>query len=287
MTKASFPTGPSGWTGDHIGEQEYAALISLLEKKRQFRLDHYKDNCIRRRIAKRLRAAGIKNFQDYLDRLQNDDDELDALLATLSIHVSRFFRNPDTFRIIEQKVLPDLCCRAREESRDCLHLWSIGCATGEEPYSLALLIDELRPNGLGIDLLATDVSPTVLVAARQGLYRPERLLEVPEATLKRYFAKQGETYRLADRIREMVRFERHNLMGPQEFPKTDMILCRNVLIYFSRAEQERILKRFSAALATGGFLVLGRSEALSGEIRRHFHPEFPVERIYRRLPQAD
>ena len=283
MSDRSLPTGPGGWTGDNLGEQNFRALLALLKEKRQFRLDQYKDRCIRRRVAKRLRAAGVDNFRDYLVRLQSDDVELDALLATLSIHVSRFFRNPDTFRRIEQTVLPDLCRLARENSRDSLRIWSIGCATGEELYSLALLIDELRPGDIRVDLLGTDVSPAVLEVARQGLYRPERLLEVPQTILRRYFTAEGDAFRLAEHIRRMVRFERHNLMALQEFPAADMILCRNVLIYFSRAEQERLLWRLCRSLPPGGFLVLGRSESLSGDIRRHFHPEFPVERIYRRI----
>ena len=283
MSDSSFPTEPGGWTGDNLGEQNFRALLDLLKEKRQFRLDQYKDRCIRRRVAKRLRAAGVDNFRDYLLRLQSDDVELDALLATLSIHVSRFFRNPDTFRRLEQTILPGLCRLARENSRDRLRIWSIGCATGEELYSLALLIDELRPAGIQVDLLGTDVSPAVLEVARQGLYRPERLLEVPQPILKRYFTAEGEAFRLAERIRRMVRFERHNLMALQEFPAADLILCRNVLIYFSRAEQERLLLRLCRALPPDGILVLGRSESLSGDTRHHFHPEFPVERIYRRI----
>ncbi|HKL26816.1 MAG TPA: protein-glutamate O-methyltransferase CheR [Desulfuromonadales bacterium] len=282
MTSSSPSTGSPTWTGDSLGDQELQALLALLAEKRQFRLDNYKDRCIRRRIAKRLRAAGVTDLQDYLVRLANDDDELDALLATLSIHVSRFFRNPDTFRIIEQRVLPELCRRAWEDGRTHLRFWSVGCAGGEEPYSLALLIDELRPQGLQVDILGTDVSPVILKAARQGLYRRERLTEVPAAILDQYFSAEGDAFRLEPRIRGMVRFERHNLMAAGPLPAADMILCRNVLIYFSRSEQARVLAQFSDVLPVGGVLVLGRSEALSGDIRRCFYPEFPVERIYRR-----
>lgn len=282
MTSFPHSEGPRAWTGDLLDDRELRKLLDLLEEKHNFRLDNYKDRCIRRRIAKHLRAAGVASLGDYLVRLQSDDQELEALLDTLSVHVSQFFRNPDTFQAVAQRVLPELCRRAWENNQDRLRLWSVGCASGEEPYSLALLLDELRPHGLQVEILATDVSQAVLERARQGLYRPERLEEVPEPVLKKYFTREGDAFRLAERIRGMVRFEQHNLMTDDVFPAADMIFCRNVLIYFSRTEQNRILEGLSRALPEGGILVLGRSEALSGDIRSRFHPEFPVERIYRR-----
>ena len=218
----------------------------------------------------------------YLERLAGDEDELDALLATLSIHVSQFFRNPDTFLALERHVLPDLCRRARAAGRGALRLWSVGCAGGEEPYSLALLVDELRPAGLEISILATDVSEPVLDTARDALFDPARLLEVPPAVRDRYFAGEQGRFRLDARVRAMVRFERHNVMTATEFPPADLILCRNVLIYFTREEQARILARFAAALPEGGALVLGRAETLVGPERQLFRAEFPAERIYRR-----
>lgn len=274
------------WTSEDLAEEEFSALMSLLRERRQFRLDQYKDRCVRRRIAKRLRLIGATDMASYLHRLKTDDDELDALLATLSIHVSKFFRNPDTFRAIERDILPDLCRRVQAEGRKMLRLWSVGCAAGEEPYSLALLMDEIGSGGLQIEILGTDVSAPILTRATQGVYSAERLDEVPEKVRNTYFQEEPEGYRLTYRIRKMVHFERHNIMTATTFPSADLILCRNVLIYFSRSEQERILTRFSEALPDYGALVLGRSETLVGEIRTLFRPEFPVERIYRRMPAA-
>ncbi len=275
------------WTGEDLKEQDFMAIMDLLRERRAFRLDHYKDRCVRRRIAKRLRAAGVADMSAYLDQLHHDDDELDALLATLSIHVSRFFRNPGTFQVLEQDVLPDLCRRAKAAGRSSLRFWSVGCAGGEEPYSLALLMDELKPAGLQIEILGTDVSTSILEIARAGCYSRERLTEVPPSVLQCYFKPVGEDYQLIERVRSMVSFERHNVMSSTAFPAVDLILCRNVLIYFSRAEQERILTRFSEALSEEGALVLGRSETLIGAIRGSYRSEFPVERIYRRLPTQE
>ncbi len=275
------------WTGDDLSEQEFAAIAELLLCQRQLDLDHYKDRCIRRRIARRLRARAVRDVDSYLGLLRTEPEELDTLAATLSIHVSQFFRNPDTYRVMEQSILPDLCSRARKNGRSELVLWSAGCAAGEEAYSLALLADDLAAPGLEIRILATDISEPVLETARQAIFSSARIKEVPPAVLSRYFDKMGgDRYRLIDRIRSKVRFAQHNIMTEEDYPPADLILCRNVLIYFTREEQERILARFAAALPEQGALVLGRSETLVGDNRRLFHPEFPTERIYRRTAQA-
>lgn len=274
------------WTGDDLTEQDYAEIIALLSDQRQLHLDNYKDRCIRRRIAKRLRAVGAVDVAGYLRRLRTDGDELDALLATLSIHVSRFFRNPEMFQLLEQDVLPDLCRRVHAEGRRSLRLWSVGCAAGEEAYSLALLIDQMPASGLEVDILGTDVSAPVLIAARHALYDRHRLTDVPPEVLRRYFREESGRFQLIDRIRSMVRYERHNIMAQGPFPPVDLVLCRNVLIYFARAEQARILANFSQALPPYGALVLGRSEVLEREMRTLYRSEYPIERIYRRIGPA-
>lgn len=273
------------WTGDDLTDDELAAITLLLRESRQFDLDQYKDRCIRRRIAKRLRSCKVVDVASYLKRLEMDRDELDTLLATISIHVSQFFRNPDTYRILEQKILPDLCRRARSAGRTELTLWSAGCASGEEPYSLALLIDDMNVRDLKINILATDVSEPILAAARCGTFEALRLKEVPPEVLNEYFHGNNGHYQVIERIRNQVEFRQHNIMTASHYPPADMILCRNVMIYFTREEQERILSRFAATLPEHGALVLGRSETMTGDIRRCYQSEFPVERVYRRTAE--
>jgi len=270
------------WTGDDLTDDEFAAITQLLRERRQFDLAQYKDRCIRRRIAKRLRSCKVTDVASYLKRLEMDRDELDTLLATISIHVSQFFRNPDTYRILEQKILPDLYRRARAAGRTELTLWSAGCASGEEPYSLALLVDDMNARDLKINILATDVSKPVLDTARSGTYEALRLKEVPPDVLDKYFHAEDDHYQVIERIRNQVEFRHHNIMTASNYPPADLILCRNVMIYFTREEQERILSRFAAALPEHGALVLGRSETMTDNIRRYYQSEFPVERVYRR-----
>lgn len=274
------------WTGEDLSDDEYSAVTQLLRERRKFDIGQYKDRCIRRRIAKRLRACMVNDFPSYLRRLEMDRDELDTLLATISIHVSQFFRNADTFRILEQKILPDLCRYARAAGRNELTLWSAGCASGEEPYSLALLVDDMAVTDLDIRILATDVSEPVLEIARAGHFDPSHLREVPAEIVAKYFHLENGRYRLIERVRKKVEFRRHNIMTASDYPVADLILCRNVLIYFTRQEQERILERFAAALSEQGAMVLGRSETIVEKVRRYYQAEFSVERIYRRTTES-
>jgi len=270
------------FVGSEFPEAEFEEICRILKSKRGFDLAMYKDSCIKRRIATRVRARGFNEAAPYLALLGRDEAELDALLAALTIHVTQFFRNPSTFALLERQVLPELFARLRAAGRKRVRLWSVGCASGEEPYSLALLVRELAPAAMEVSILGTDVSEAVLDCARQGLYDVQRLVEVPAAVRERNFIPEGRRFRLAEPVRRLVRFERHNMLTAPAYPQADLIVCRNVMIYFSREEQEKILQRFAAALPAGGILVLGKAEMLLGESRQLFVAECAAERVYRR-----
>ncbi|MEJ2199874.1 MAG: protein-glutamate O-methyltransferase CheR [Desulfuromonadaceae bacterium] len=270
----------SPFEGD-FPEPIFAEIRSLLLDRVGFDLGLYKDGCIRRRLARRARSCRVGSAADYLRRLRADPDEVAALMASLTIHVSQFFRNPSTFEYLRDRVLPTLLQQVQAESERPLRIWCAGCAGGEEPYSLALLLHEMTP-ALEPVLLATDISPAILQRARAGLYHEQQLLELPERLRQRYFSPENEQYRLNPEIRRMVQFRKQNLMTDCEYPQVDLILCRNVLIYFSRAEQERIIRQFARVLPAGGYLVLGRAENLMGKVRGRFENERTRERIYRR-----
>ncbi len=277
---------PTPITGSDLPEELFAGIREQLLRHCRFDIGLYKDNCIKRRIAKRLRARGVSDFGSYLQLLTEEPAECDVLMTTLSIHVSQFFRNPSTFAALEGEILPELLCRTEWSGNRKVLLWSVGCAAGEEPYSLALLLEELDPRRRSM-ILASDLSADVLVRARQGLYDEARLAEVPRSIRERYFTREPEGYRLQETIRRRVRFERQDILSATPYPQADLILCRNVLIYFSRAEQEKILCRFAAALRRQGVLVLGKAETLVGEARRLFRSDSTGERIYRREDLAE
>jgi chemotaxis protein methyltransferase CheR len=225
----------------------------------------------------------LKDAAAYIHRLKDHEDEADALLAALSIHVSQFFRNPHIFALLEKEILPSLLARALTSAQRQVKIWSVGCAGGEEPYSIALLCEHQSLQGIKVSILGSDVSQPILEQARDGLFDGLRVSEVPPDVLKNYFVPEGRGYRLIERMRRKVEFCEHNVLTESAYPAADLILCRNVLIYFSRQEQDRILHQFADVLSPGGYLVLGNAENMLGSARSRFQLEFPAERIYRCL----
>jgi chemotaxis protein methyltransferase CheR len=266
-----------------ISADAFATIRSALKNVKGFNLDIYKDKCIRRRIAIRIRATQCTTAEEYGELLNSDEAELDLLLKVLTIHVSQFFRNPPTFEKLRGEIIPYLLKLSDSGERKRLTFWSVGCASGEEPYSLALILkdsfaEELERNRISI--LATDVDANVLEIAMEGRYGEERLVEAPAAIKERWFHLQDGKYSLLPEVKALVDFRKSDLFDRDSFPECDLILCRNVLIYFERTQQERILNGFADVLRRGGILVLGKSETLFGETRRRFQTVCPIERIY-------
>jgi chemotaxis protein methyltransferase CheR len=270
--------------GSDISSEAFETILNTLKRVRGFNLDIYKDKCIKRRIAIRIRKTGCATAREYGNLLMTDPAEPDLLLKVITIHVSQFFRNPSTFEKLKNDIFPSLFSRCDLENKGSLAIWSVGCAGGEEPYSLALILKESFASYLArveVSIIATDIDRAVLDAAQTGLYRGDRLVEVPPKTRERWFSPENGNSRLAQEIRDMVSFRQCDLFEIDSLPECDLILCRNVLIYLERGHQERILNKFAEALPRGGILVLGKSETLVGESRRRFQPICPIERIYR------
>lgn len=273
---------PAPFVGSDFPPQEFEVVRQLLAERTGFDLGVYKDRCVKRRIARRIRELGLADAGRYVVRLRDDPAEAEALLAALTIHVSQFFRNPSTFAALREKILPQLLETANREGRRELRLWSVGCAGGEEPYSLALLIGALDFGTVEVNILGTDINPEILQRAREGLYDEMRLAELPPEMRQRDFVAEGKHFRLREEVRRRVRYLRHDILNAPDCPRADLVLCRNVLIYFSREDQERIFERLADAIPPGGFLVLGRAETLAGTVRGRFDIACPNERIYRR-----
>lgn len=267
-----------------IPPEAFDMILHTLKERRDFNLDIYKDKCIKRRIAIRIRKTDCSSATEYGELLMRDEAEPDRLLQVLTVHVSQFFRNPSTFHKLRDEVLPWLFSLCEREGRERLKLWSVGCAGGEEPYSVALILQESFADLISrreVAILGTDIDAEVLAAAREGAYREERLQEVPAEVRARWFAPREGKFHLAREIMDMVTFSQSDLSHTDTFPESDLILCRNVLIYLERSHQEKVLNGFADALRGGGMLVLGKAETLVGESRRRFQTVCPIERIYR------
>lgn len=242
----------------------------------------YKDRCLRRRLAVRMRACGLASLGEYAALLVDSPDETERLLATLTINVTGFFRNPEVWDRLEEAVAPLVRMR-----HGAVRAWSAGCASGEEAYSLALLLCQAGAQALGpaarpplID--ATDIDAESLALARAATY-PRRALPAgsPRAGL---LAAEGEDLRVPEAVRRVVRVRRHDLLvDPAPEPPYDLVLCRNVIIYFEREAQDQLLERFIDALHPGGLLVLGRVETVLGAARARLDLVHVRERIYRRV----
>jgi chemotaxis methyl-accepting protein methylase len=257
------------------------ALMAQITRDRGFGCHAYKESCLRRRLAVRMRARGVHTFGDYAQVLQSHPDEYDKLLDALTINVTKFYRNRETWDALAERFLPGVWA-AREGA---VRVWSAGCASGEEPYTLAILLLEQarRAPSRGVPRVdATDVDATILARAEAGIYQAPAFDEMPEELTHRYFSAEVPR-RVHDEVRGLIRFRRHDLLkdAPPE-PPYDLIVCRNVIIYFDRASQATLFERFIDALAPGGLLVLGKVETMSGTARARLTLEEPRERIYRR-----
>jgi chemotaxis protein methyltransferase CheR len=258
-------------------------LKSKIHRERGFNTHFYKDKCLRRRFAVRMRARGLEDFGAYADLLDQDPAEFDRLIDTLTINVTKFFRNRETWDAIEREVVP----RLFDDPRSRHLIWSAGCASGEEPYSVSILLREwAAAKGRQTELerfsiLGTDIDRASLEAARTGEYTPLSFDETPDGIRERWFS-QGPPHRLSDEARTGVRFQRHDLISDPPIGGQSLILCRNVIIYFDRSVQEQLFRNFFEALVPGGFLVLGRVETLLGPTRGMFRTVSTRERIYRK-----
>lgn len=267
----------------HYMEGTLKGIRDIIFEKEGFDLDSYKDKCIQRRISLRVRTSGSKTPEEYLELLRRDDREVKRLLNALTINVTEFFRNHSTFDKLREVVFPDIF-RMRERDGS-LRIWSVGCASGEEPYSIAMILREHFPEELkrfSASIVATDVDEGILKKAEDAVYTRDRLTGVDTALRGKFFEEDGDRYRLSPEIKRMVSFRREDIFHEKLHRDNDLIICRNLLIYFSKERQEWALKEFWKSLNPGGFLILGRAEILVGASRMMFSTVCPRERIYRK-----
>jgi chemotaxis protein methyltransferase CheR len=268
-----------------IDDSELADIGTILGTRRNFCLSVYKSACMKRRIAIRMRATRCSNPAEYCRLLRQSEQELDLLQKVLTIHVSQFFRNPTLFEKLRAEVVPALFAAAHAHADKSLRIWCLGCASGEEPYSLAIMLREHFGRELRkvtTTIVGTDIDRGTLDEAHTAVYDEDRLKGIPVELRERFFLPHEGRQRLAHDIREMVTFFRADISSVEEYIRSNLVFCRNTLIYFTRQEQERILNGIADILPLGGILVLGKSETLIGATRRRFSPVSQTERIYRK-----
>lgn len=266
-------------------DADFGALMDKITRDRGFRCSSYKDKCLRRRIAVRMRAREAATCGVYATILDTDPKEYDKLLRALTINVTKFFRNWETYAALEQTVLPALW--GMDHS---LRVWSAGCSSGEEPYSVAILMHQhalaMRAAARldSMSIVGTDIDVDCLGAAESAFYAESALGDTPTKLRETYFPTVAGLRTMLPEVRKLVSFQRGDLLQtPPPFDSVHLLMCRNVIIYFERDAQEMLFEQFHRALSPGGFLVLGKVETLLGRARSLFSPVNARERIFRKL----
>ena len=236
-------------------------ILKLLKTVTGADFTHYKQSTVRRRILRRMALARLETLEEYLERLQADGAEVEALYDDVLINVTSFFRDPAVFKALQRRVFPGLLKRRIAEKR--VRVWVPGCSTGEEVYSLAISFLEFvdgRALTFPVQFFGTDVSESIVARARVGRYPASIAADVPPAALRRWFVRTPDGYQVAKALRDVCVFAKHDLLKDPPFSRIDLVSCRNVLIYFGSILQKRAVGLFHYALNPDGFLILGASE---------------------------
>ncbi|MCU0650950.1 MAG: protein-glutamate O-methyltransferase CheR [Candidatus Omnitrophica bacterium] len=245
-------------------EKDLAKIVAFVNQRFGIDLAYYRLSFLYRHMRGRLLDAGCKDSTEYIALLKRDPDEFQKFLETLSINVTHFFRDIEVFDSFSQNVIPELLKRKElSGERSCIRVWSAGCASGQETYSLAIMFLEALGRSVDFRITGTDVDPDALKKAAEGVYDERFFRETPKKILDKYFTLlYNKAYRVNDEIRAFVKFEKNNLITDEPLRHVDVIFCRNVLIYFNRAQQDLIFSKFFSGLNTTGYLVVAKVETI-------------------------
>lgn len=266
--------------------ERLAPVLGLLRDATGVDFTEYKASTVVRRIGRRMVLRQSASLEDYVGSIQSDPTEIEALYKDILISVTSFFRDPEVFKALEGRFLPSLF--KERAADDPIRVWVIACSTGEEAYSLAMIFAELRASlhsSVRVQIVATDINDAALMHARDGVYSPERLHNISQARIQRFFVEQNGAFRVTKEIRDMCRFSHHNLLSDPPFARMDLVSCRNLLIYLEPPLQQRVVPVLHYALKATGLLVLGESETV-GSFSHLLGKEYGKYKIYRRRPST-
>lgn len=225
---------------------------------KEFKIDlsAYKSNQLHRRILSLMSRVGVKSVEEYIQLLKKDKEQRQKFLDFITINVTEFFRNPEIFEDLKDKIENELILNNRN-----LKIWSAACSIGAEPYSIAMILDNLRTKG-NHNILATDLDLSILQRAKKGEYVKSEMKNIKKEYLGKYFTEEDDKYIINPKIRKMVTFKKHDLILDKYEKSFDLIVCRNVVIYFNQDVKNEIYKKFSDSLKKGGLLFVGATESI-------------------------
>jgi chemotaxis methyl-accepting protein methylase len=269
-------------------DADFRKILETVLKIKGFDGLHYKVSYIKRRIAVRMRATHVETYGEYLKVLLGMPEESTQLLDRLTIHVTDFFRDSSVYQALQEKIFPEFIPKSLTKK---IRVWSAGCSTGEEAYSAAFLMRELcKLNaGLSFEILATDIDAESIRIARNGEYSSQSIQKISKKVIGDMFKAETSRFKVIPNLRKSVRFLKHDLLGdwPFEFTDFDLVFCRNLLIYLTAIQQQKLYERFYRVLVPGGYLVLGLTETLLGPARELFNCVDVRNRIYKAIPGND
>lgn len=246
---------------------DYIKFVDAIKRKTGIDLAAYKEAQMRRRLTSLYEKKGYQNFVDFFYALDKDRDLMNEFLDRMTINVSEFYRNEKRWEVLQNKILPKLLTENKR-----LKIWSAACSTGEEPYTTAMVLSNYVPL-TQISIQATDLDENAIQRAKVGIYPERSLAEVPNDIKSKYFEKQAQFYKVDDTIKKTVTFKKHNLLKDTYDKNLDLIICRNVMIYFTEEAKDQIYNNFSNSLRSGGILFVGSTEQIFNPSKYGFETE--------------
>jgi len=261
--------------------QAFEEIKKKILLERSLDVNQYKENYLKRRLAVRMRALRISKYSDYALYLDRNNSEYNTLFDKLTINVTQFFRDPEVFVELENEILPEIFKKAKK-----LNVWSAGCSSGEEPYSIAISIEESKEKhgctDIDYEISATDLDDVSLYRAIAGKYEGRTLENIARARKEKYFTG-SRFYTVNDSVKSHVKFVKMNMMEPYKQDCFDLVFCRNVIIYFAKDLQKTVMKYFYDSMKNGAVLFLGKTETMLSDFRDRFECVNIKERIFKKI----
>ncbi len=239
------------------------------------------------RLKERLREKNLAKISDYHELLTRDKEELTSLLDSVTTNLTRFFRNQPHFDALVNHVLPEVIRIKQTSGSTRLKIWSAGCSTGEEPYTLAMILKDKLPAPFTAEIVASDISLKSLMVGKSGFYPDSRIAGIPDKYLSRFFERKNNGYQVREELMNMIRFDYHNLKNDSGLRQVDILFCRNVLIYFDEPAQKAVIDQFWEAMSPRSFLFIGHSESLFGMKTRFEFLKTDWACLYQKTPDRN
>jgi chemotaxis protein methyltransferase CheR len=266
-------------------DDEFKAIIGKVKCETNFEIEQYRDSYIKRRLSVRMRVTDSKSYSDYLSFLESNPDECRMMVEELSINVTRFFRDYTAWEFLRENILTEIIKRKRDMGQGQISVWSAGCSYGEEAYTASMLFHDLLGDdlqGFRLTIHATDFDQGALDIAREAVFDDTHFTETPQRFMDEYLVPAGEKFGVRDDIKSCVSFKREDLIGGWKPKNLDIVFCRNVVIYFGDELKKRLYMDYYDCLRPLGYLMIGKTELLTGDARDLFSIVSTKERIYQK-----